>query len=52
MVPTSPKNCAKFLTVAIFENELGPSQRVFFFAQFFKKFAKKVLKRKKKKKKI
>lgn len=49
MVPTSQKNCAKFLIGAIFENELGPSQRVFF-AQFFKKFAKKVVKRKKKKK--
>jgi hypothetical protein len=30
MLPTSRKNCAKFLTFAIFENELGPSQRVFF----------------------
>jgi len=52
MLPTSQKNCAKFLTAAIFENMSWDPLKGFFLHKFSKKIAKKVVKRKKKKKKI
>jgi hypothetical protein len=51
MLPTSQKNCAKFLTLAIFENKLGSSQRGFF-CTIFQKIRQKSIEMKEKEKEI